>query len=95
VDWPASAVEVTRDELRDTDVDVVVLQRPEELTHLAEAWLGRRPGRDIPAVYLEHNTPQGRIAEMRHRQPTSRTSRSSTSPTSTSCSGTAAARRRR
>ncbi|HZG93961.1 MAG TPA: glycosyltransferase [Mycobacteriales bacterium] len=65
-DWPASAVEVTRDELRDTDVDVVVLQRPEELTHLAEAWLGRRPGRDIPAVYLEHNTPQGRIAEMRH-----------------------------
>jgi glycosyltransferase involved in cell wall biosynthesis len=65
-DWPESAVEVTPDELRDTDVDVVVLQRPDELTHLAEAWLGRRPGRDVPAVYLEHNTPQGRIAEMRH-----------------------------
>jgi glycosyltransferase involved in cell wall biosynthesis len=24
------------------------------------------PGRDVPAVYVEHNAPQGRIAEMRH-----------------------------
>ena len=48
-------------------VDVVVLQRPEELDGLAERWLGgRRPGRDVPAVYLEHNAPQGRIAEMVH-----------------------------
>jgi glycosyltransferase involved in cell wall biosynthesis len=43
-----------------------VLQRPPELERLAEAWLGRRPGRDVPAVYVEHNAPQGRIAEMRH-----------------------------
>jgi glycosyltransferase involved in cell wall biosynthesis len=34
---------------------------------MAERWLGgRRPGRDVPAVYVEHNAPQGRIAEMRH-----------------------------
>ena len=66
-DWPASAIEVTPQEAAGTDVDVVVLQRPEELDHLAETWLGgRRPGRDVPAVYLEHNAPQGRIAEMRH-----------------------------
>lgn len=66
-DWPASAVEVTPEEAADTDVDVVVLQRPEELDGLAEAWLGgRTPGRDVPAVYLEHNAPQGRIQEMRH-----------------------------
>jgi glycosyltransferase involved in cell wall biosynthesis len=46
---------------------VVVLQRPEEMEGLAERWLGgRRPGRDVPAVYVEHNAPQGRIAEMRH-----------------------------
>lgn len=65
--WPASAVEVTRETLARTDVDVVVLQRPEELDGLAERWLGgRRPGRDVPAVYVEHNAPQGRIAEMRH-----------------------------
>jgi glycosyltransferase involved in cell wall biosynthesis len=44
----------------------VVLQRPRELEHLAEDWLGRRPGRDLPAVYVEHNAPQGRIMEMRH-----------------------------
>lgn len=66
-DWPASAVEVSPEEAAGTDVDVVILQRPEELDHLAEQWLGRRrPGRDVPAVYLEHNAPQGRIAEMRH-----------------------------
>ena len=65
--WPASAVEVTPDEAAVADVDAVVLQRPEELHGLAERWLGgRRPGRDVPAVYLEHNAPQGRIADMRH-----------------------------
>lgn len=65
--WPASAREVTLAEAREAEVDVVVLQRPEELDWLAEHWLGgRRPGRDIPAIYLEHNAPQGRISEMRH-----------------------------
>jgi glycosyltransferase involved in cell wall biosynthesis len=57
-DWPASAVEVSPDELADADVDVVVLQRLEEVD-LAERWLGRRPGRDVPAVFLEHNAPRG------------------------------------
>lgn len=68
--WPDSAVEVTRDEMRAAaeagDIDVVILQRPAELDHLAEDWLGRRPGHDLPAIYVEHNAPQGRIAEMRH-----------------------------
>jgi hypothetical protein len=65
-DWPGSVREVAPEALRDEDVDVVLLQRPHELDHLAEDWLGRRPGRDVPAVYVEHNAPQGRIAEMRH-----------------------------
>ncbi|HEY4441800.1 MAG TPA: glycosyltransferase [Candidatus Elarobacter sp.] len=64
-DWPANAIEVAPGDARDLDVDVVVLQRPHEI-ELAEQWLGRRPGRDIPAIYLEHNAPQGRIAELRH-----------------------------
>ncbi len=64
--WPDQAREVTREEAADADLDVVVLQRPHEL-ELAEDWLGgRRPGRDLPAVYVEHNAPQGRIGEMRH-----------------------------
>ena len=66
-DWPPAAREVTAEEGPDLDVDVVLLQRPHELERLAESWLGgRRPGRDVPAVYVEHNAPQGRIAEMRH-----------------------------
>ena len=66
-DWPSNAVEVTPAQAADFDFDVVILQRPHELDGLAEQWLGgRRPGRDIPAIYVEHNAPQGRIAEMVH-----------------------------
>lgn len=66
-DWPDSVVEVGPEEAAETDVDVVILQRPHELDVLAERWLGgRKPGRDVPAIYLEHTSPEGRIAEMRH-----------------------------
>ena len=54
-DWPPNAVEVTRDEARDLDVDVLVLQRPHELA-LAADWLGREPG-SLPTVYVEHDVP--------------------------------------
>ncbi|WP_369054073.1 glycosyltransferase [Kineococcus terrestris] len=64
-DWPASAVEVAPEALRDADVDVVVLQRPEEL-ELVERWTGRRPGRDLPAVYVEHDAPRAGAADSRH-----------------------------
>jgi len=65
--WPRDRVaELPPAALRDEHFDVVVLQRPHELDRLAEEWLGRRPGRDIPAIYVEHNAPQGRIEEMRH-----------------------------
>jgi hypothetical protein len=57
--WPDSVVERAPDDIG--DVDVVVFQRPHELD-LARQWLGR----DVPAVYVEHNAPQGRIADMRH-----------------------------
>jgi hypothetical protein len=64
--WPTNAVEVTPEELGELDVDVVIVQRAED-EELARRWLGgRRPGRDVPMVWLEHNAPQGRIAELRH-----------------------------
>ncbi|MBY8874784.1 glycosyltransferase [Micromonospora sp. PLK6-60] len=63
--WPENAVEVTPPELAAADVDLVILQRPEEL-ELAERWLGRRPGRDLPAIYVEHNTPKGDVPNTRH-----------------------------
>jgi glycosyltransferase involved in cell wall biosynthesis len=66
-DWPSSVREVTREEAATEAIDVVIMQRPKELNGMAEEWLGgRRPGRDIPGVYLEHNAPEGCIAEMRH-----------------------------
>jgi hypothetical protein len=65
-DWPDSVVELTPGELAGADFDVVLLQRPHELHDLCERWTGRRPGRDVPAIYVEHNAPQGRIADMRH-----------------------------
>jgi hypothetical protein len=66
-EWPASVEEVTREEAAGVEVDAVILQRPQELEHLAEDWLGRRrPGRDLPAIYLEHNAPEGSVTGMRH-----------------------------
>jgi hypothetical protein len=69
-DWPASAREVTPEQLRDEHVDVVVLQRVRDL-ELVREWLGREPGRDLPAVFLEHNAPglepgDGPVPHTRH-----------------------------
>jgi hypothetical protein len=64
-DWPPSVREVTPEQLRTEPVDVVIAQRPSELT-LAASWLGRWPGTDLPAVYLEHNAPPGPAASSRH-----------------------------
>ncbi|WP_129338353.1 glycosyltransferase family 4 protein [Cellulomonas endophytica] len=65
-DWPASVREVPAGEgLRDEAFDVVVLQRPHEV-ELLERWTGLRAGVDVPAVYVEHNTPAGPAAATRH-----------------------------
>lgn len=64
--WPDAVREVTPAQLADAEVDLVVLQRPHE-EELATRWLGgRRPGRDLPAVYLEHNAPDGDVPDTRH-----------------------------
>jgi hypothetical protein len=64
-DWPSSVIEIPPAALAQEDIDVVVLQRPHELD-LTERWLGRRPGRDVPAVYVEHNAPRGDVPNTRH-----------------------------
>ena len=64
-DWPASVRELRPEQLRDEPFDVVVLQRPHEL-ELARRWTGRRPGADLPAVYLEHNAPDASACTSRH-----------------------------
>ncbi|MGC5172593.1 glycosyltransferase [Microbacterium sp. DT81.1] len=62
--WPA-AIEVPLEALHETDIDVVVLQRPEEIA-LVERLTGRVPGHDLPAVFLEHNTPGPDATGTRH-----------------------------
>jgi glycosyltransferase involved in cell wall biosynthesis len=61
----ANADEVPADRLAGEPVDLVVLQRPEEI-ELAANWLGRRPGVDVPAIYVEHNAPRPSATESRH-----------------------------
>ncbi|MCW2881929.1 MAG: glycosyl transferase, group 1 [Sphaerisporangium sp.] len=63
--WPATVREVPCELLAREEFDVIVLQRPHEI-ELAERWTGRRPGRDVPAVYVEHNTPAGDVPRTRH-----------------------------
>lgn len=64
-DWPDRAREVEADRLVDEELDLVVLQRPHEVD-LVERWTGRRVGRDLPAVYLEHNAPTEHAVRSRH-----------------------------
>ena len=65
--WPASVHEISYDELPSLDCDCVIVQSARELFELAPRALGtRRLGIDIPAIYLEHNAPEGTIGEMRH-----------------------------
>lgn len=63
-DWPA-AREVAPESLHDRDVDLVVLQRLEEIEE-AERLLGRRLGSEIPAIFVEHNTPRVDVPNSRH-----------------------------
>jgi hypothetical protein len=64
--WSEAVVEIAPADVATAEVDVVVLQRPEEF-ELARVMLGGRvPGRDVPVVYLEHNTSRAGIEQMRH-----------------------------
>lgn len=64
-DWPENVVEVEFASLRDADIDLVVLQRIEEI-QAVELLTGRRPGRDLPAIFVEHNTPKGGVPTTVH-----------------------------
>lgn len=65
-EWPAAAVEIRPEELADAEIDLVVVQRLRDV-ELFDRWAGgRRLGRDVPAIWLEHDAPQGRINDMRH-----------------------------
>lgn len=62
---PDNTVEATVEELRDDPPDVVLAQRLEEVDAL-ERLLRRTPGRDLGAIFLEHNTPKGSVPNSVH-----------------------------
>ncbi len=58
-------VEVPAEEVRDLDLDLVVYQTEKNLFEDAREILTPEQ-RALPAIYLEHNTPQARINQMVH-----------------------------
>lgn len=62
--WP-NAREIALEDLAHEDIDLVVLQRPQDL-ELVARWTGRRPGVDLPAIYVEHNAPRESASQTRH-----------------------------
>ncbi len=64
-EWSPETVEVPADEIRGLDLDLVVYQTPKNFFEDAMEILSPEQ-RTLPAIYLEHNTPQGRINEMVH-----------------------------
>lgn len=65
VPWPASASVVGVAELAADPPDLVVCQRLEEIDACGRL-IGRTPGRDLPAVFIEHNTPADGVPTSAH-----------------------------
>ena len=63
--WPERAREVAPGDIADEGIDVVVLQRVSDMALLTD-WTGLVAGVDVPAVYVEHNAPNGSPAATRH-----------------------------
>ncbi len=63
--WSPETVEVPAEEVGDLDLDLVVYQTEKNFTQDTQEILTPEQ-RALPAIYLEHNTPQGRINDMVH-----------------------------
>jgi hypothetical protein len=64
-DWSADTIEVPAEEVRDLDLDLIVYQTEKNFFEDAREILTPEQ-RALPAIYLEHNTPQSRINQMVH-----------------------------
>ena len=63
--WSDETVDVPAEEVRDLDLDLIVYQSEKNFREDAREILTEEQ-RALPAIFLEHNTPQGRINEMVH-----------------------------
>jgi len=64
-EWPNTVTECAVEQLSNEEFDVVILQRPHEID-LVHGWTGQRPGRDLPAIYVEHAPPVHHPSNSRH-----------------------------
>lgn len=63
--WSPETIEVAAEEVRELDLDLIIYQTVKNFTEDAQEILTPEQ-RTLPSIYLEHNTPQGRINEMVH-----------------------------
>jgi hypothetical protein len=63
--WSPETFEVPAEEVRDLDLDLVIYQSEKNLVEDAQEILSEEQ-RALPAIFLEHNTPQGRVNDMTH-----------------------------
>ena len=63
--WSPETIEVPAEEVRDLDLDLIIYQTEKNFFEDAREILTPEQ-RALPGIYLEHNTPQGRINEMVH-----------------------------
>lgn len=63
--WPERVHEVTPEQVADLGLDLVILQRERD-EFLFEKWSGRRIGRDVAAIWVEHDCPRGDVPWSRH-----------------------------
>lgn len=63
--WSEETVDVPAEEVRGLDLDLIVYQSEKNFREDAREILTEEQ-RGLPAIFLEHNTPQGRIDEMVH-----------------------------
>jgi hypothetical protein len=63
--WSPYTVEIPAEEVCDLRLDLIVYQTPKNFFEDAREILTSEQ-RTLPAIYLEHNTPQGRINDMVH-----------------------------
>ena len=63
--WSPETIEVPAEEVRDLDLDLIIYQTEKNFFEDAREILTPEQ-RALSGIYLEHNTPQGRINEMVH-----------------------------
>ena len=63
--WSDETVDVPAEKVRDLDLDLIIYQSEKNLREDAQEILTEEQ-RALPAIFLEHNTPQGRIDDMVH-----------------------------